>query len=1295
MTRSHSIFQWRAADVLGRRQTRSHGPVARLMNATAVWIFVFCLPLNAFAQSQQEAQFENEIRPVLVEVCFSCHGANGKVSGGLKVDGRDALVLGGDTGPAIVPGKPDESLLIRAIQRHEDVSAMPPDKEQALTQSQVNAFTQWIADGALWPAASETFRSKSHWSLEPISNPPIPPVGNAGWVKTSVDAFVLARQEAEGVRPVAPADRIALIRRATFDLTGLPPDPADVQAFVLDPSEHAFETVVERLLRSPHYGERWGRHWLDVVRYADTAGETADYPVDLAWKYRNYVIDAFNQDKPYDQFLREQIAGDILAHAGPVERYAEQVIATGFLAISRRFGFDSENYHHLTIQDTIDTLGQSVLGLSLGCARCHDHKFDAISMRDYYGLYGIFDSTRYPFPGSEQKGKMRSMAALVPTQSATAKLRQFERRLATIGSHLQKHQQPVPSAVLRVLNDIDGDFELQAPAAGGSNGVLVSPWIYDGPVSVTNDAQSPFKNVFLGGKVGTTIEENSTAYHFSQSIDASFPSKGQQLFFNCDFRVDPKTPNAKTMRHRLSLGAADAQPWLELYIGADGVYATSEVGAEPLAKLQPAVWYNLQVSADGDRPQLFQCRLSSAESTVDFGLPALPTATINPITRMLLKFASPVTASPAAQGNYPSIRIDNLAVQSEPFSPATISLPIDPEMVEPSEVQGLESELQSLVGLGGDFELHSDNQPPMTPWGAGPNSVVKVSGTAQSPLTNFSGEDKLGIEMPNRADYDGFGVTLPRKWLRETTPLVHAAFEFCSFDSRVRGDGTWRFYLGQGPGQSAAIELFFNANGLFARFGDHRERLVDLEPGRWYRIELKLDLAMNSYTGVLLPSAGGPPIKPFGGPVASGWNGTVDYSFIDSYGHIPGVRPGLRVDNYFIDEAAPLPLEQALAPAKVQSRLEALAKSRQLQERLALARQRLTVVSTEANQMLESGPFDLAYAVAEGTPQDARIQNRGEPSNRGDIVPRGFIQAVGGQSIEDRRAGSGRLELARWITSDSNPLTARVMANRIWHFHFGRGLVRTPNDFGVRGAPPTHPELLDHLATQFKANGYSMRFMHRLIMLSATYQQAVVGSDVANIERDQRLYVGFQRRRLSAEEIRDSILFVSGELDVQPGHGHEFPSWVTGPSYSQHVPFRAVYEHKKRSIYLMTQRIKRHPFLALFDGPDPNASTPARLGTTVPTQALFFLNDPFLHQTTAAWADRLSAREPSIEAGFKQAFLKTMSREPRPDELADAMEFANRYRAELTASGGDRPDQQTTAAMLRMLLSSNEFLHVD
>ena len=241
---------------------------------------------------------------------------------------------------------------------------------------------------------------------------------DTAWIRNSIDAFIRARQAEAGAHPAPMADKLTLLRRATFDLTGFPPTPAEMDNFLRDESPQAYEKLIDRLLASPQYGERWGRHWLDVVRYADTAGETADYPVLLAWRYRNYVIDAFNGDKPYDQFLREQIAGDVLANQQPSENYAEQVTATGYLAISRRFGFDSENYHHLTIQDTIDTLGQSVLGLSLGCARCHDHKFDAVSMRDYYGMYGIFDSSRYAFPGSEQKQKYRAMVPLLPPRES-------------------------------------------------------------------------------------------------------------------------------------------------------------------------------------------------------------------------------------------------------------------------------------------------------------------------------------------------------------------------------------------------------------------------------------------------------------------------------------------------------------------------------------------------------------------------------------------------------------------------------------------------------------------------------------------------------------------------------------------------------------------------------------------------------------------------------------------------------------------------------------------------------------
>ncbi len=444
--------------------------------------------------------FEAKIRPVLIGTCFPCHSKT-KASGGLQVDSRQKLLTGGDSGAAIVPGQSANSLLIKAIQRHEDVSPMPPDNEKALRPDEVSNFVQWIEVGALWPTDSPGFGTAEHWAYAPVRDPVLPEVQDKSWPQTSIDFFVREKQESSGVQPAPSASKRELIRRATFDLTGLPPTPEEVQSFVNDPSPNAVEKVIDRLLNSPAYGEHWGRHWLDVVRYADTAGETADYPVPNAWRYRNYVIESFQNDAPYDEFLREQIAGDILAEQDPGQRYAPRITATGFLAISRRFGFDSENYHHLTIQDTIDTLGQTVLGLGLGCARCHDHKFDAVSTDEYYALYGIFDSSRYPFSGSEQKQQVRSLAPLIPPSNSRENWRNYEARIATLSNRLASLKRPVPVAVLRSLHEIDGDFELQAPASGGSNGVLVSPWSYEGEISVSTAAQSPFKNLYPTGRV--------------------------------------------------------------------------------------------------------------------------------------------------------------------------------------------------------------------------------------------------------------------------------------------------------------------------------------------------------------------------------------------------------------------------------------------------------------------------------------------------------------------------------------------------------------------------------------------------------------------------------------------------------------------------------------------------------------------------------------------------------------------------------------------------------------------------
>ena len=320
---------------------------------------------------------------------------------------------------------------------------MPPGKR--LSDAVVADFTTWIAGGANWPRAvtAAAFRPERHWAFQPVivAEPPPDP---AGWAVTPVDRFIAAGLHRQQLTPVGPADPRALIRRVTFDLTGLPPTPEETEAFDRDSAPDAYARLVERLLASPAYGERWGRHWLDVARYADTAGDNADYPVPEARLYRDYVIDAFNADKPYDQFVREQLAGDILAKQGPADKYAERVIATGFLALSRRYATGPYELWHLTLEDTIDTTGRAFLGLTLRCARCHDHKFDPVTQQDYYALYGIFASTQFPWAGGEElvskNANRQHFVPLLPPEQAGPRVAAYEKQLADLEAELKAEE---------------------------------------------------------------------------------------------------------------------------------------------------------------------------------------------------------------------------------------------------------------------------------------------------------------------------------------------------------------------------------------------------------------------------------------------------------------------------------------------------------------------------------------------------------------------------------------------------------------------------------------------------------------------------------------------------------------------------------------------------------------------------------------------------------------------------------------------------------------------------------------
>ena len=624
----------------------------------------------------------------------------------------------------------------------------------------------------------------------------------------------------------------------------------------------------------------------------------------------------------------------------------------------------------------------------------------------------------------------------------------------------------------------------------------------------------------------------------------------------------------------------------------------------------------------------------------------------------------------------------------------------------------METELRSLVGADGDLEAQAKGKAPSAPFHPGPNSGVKILETAQSPYTNLYPGGTRGIHLPATADgaYNGFGNNIAKPWKAQTTEKLHVGFDFRVAKSDSPKPGTWRFHIGRSSA-SAAVELGLGATELYSRSENARDRVATVQPGEWHQVQLVMNLKERTYTGTVATRT---KRTEFTGSFAIGWEGTIDYFFIDSGGHIKEAKPTLDADNFMVSDQ-PLPsidgpgvLYASGPQSGTQARIKEL--RQQLEKRAA----ENEAQRRKLDAQLAAGPVALAYAVSEGTPHDARVQLRGEPDRPGDEVPRGFIRVLGNSQLPQRpdgASGSGRLELAQWLTRPDNPLTARVMVNRIWQYHFGRALVRTANDFGTRSQPPSHPELLDHLASQFIRSGWSVKAMHRLIMLSATYQQGSVNSETVIISQspvaarsstaslstdslNTDYFSSFTRRRLSAEEIRDSILAVSGALDATPGKEHPFPpshQW----GYTQHGPFSAVYEHDKRSVYLMVQRIKRHPFLALFDGADPKSSTAERRITTVPTQALYFLNDPFGHAKSIKMAERLQATRPTERGQVELAAQLAFGRSATDAEQTEAAEFLAAGRSELKSAGVADPDRAALAAYVRTLFGSNEFLHCD
>lgn len=1020
-----------------RIESRANLAFSWLRSGIAVLVFL-CVTAPTFAVSSADDYFEQKVRPLLVERCYKCHSSEtGKTSGGLALDTKQGWEKGGDSGPAIQPSDPDGSLLVQAIEHRGDVAAMPPEESgPKLTDQEIRVLREWIQKGAVDPRiAPERLggmtldQAKSWWSFQNPKLPPVPqlPPEFEAQAKGDIDRFVYSKLLENGLKPAPAASKYELIRRLTYDLTGLPPTVEEVDTFVNDSSETAYANLIDRLLRSPHYGERWGRHWLDLVRYADTAGENSDHPIQDAWRYRNWVIDAFNNDLPYDQFVREQIAGDILHSKDSGKAYANGLVATGYLAIARRFDHDADKHMHLTFEDTLDTMGKSILGLSVGCARCHDHKYDPISTKDYYALYGILQSTRFSFPGCEAKQQPRDMVPLLNPDEWAKFVEPFDRQVAEIDAKIKVLADRQAAESERFTKSIPSEIRTLA------NGV-----VNEGATSEirTNETNQPIE---------TTV------------------ARGELL----ELIIDPQ----------------------ENY-GADTTIVE---------------WEIVEVGGEG--------RIWNLTKDV----------------------------------------VDNF-----------------------------------LAG-----NPHADSYQNSSSW--------------------------LFLDARN-------GLSL----LPETV-------------SNLQGQ-----------------------NGLYVwRKGDNPSVLVNSNPNAvsvWTNLPAK--------TLFVHPASDG--------PVAIGWMSPIEGKVLVR-GKVQDGHPGGPNGVGWTLKQIPGSYDQLLAEMTATNL-----------ERNKLAKDREALMATAPQK-------EFAYAAIEGTPANAKQHLRGDPEKLGDEIPRRWLELFGGASLP-ADAGSGRLQLADWLTSKENPLTSRVIVNRIWQHHFGKGIVATPNDFGSRGQLPTHPELLDYLASRFVAEGWSIKKLHREILLSATYRQNSRGdADIESIayEKDPNntLYWKMDRRRLSAEELRDTLLSASGQIDLTPGAAHPLPPTPTW-SFTQHGPFASFYETDKRSVYVITLRNRRHPFFALFDGADPNATTPQRQVSTVPTQSLYFLNDPFFHDQTRKIAEKLPSGVAN-DHRINELFRNTLQRNATTEELNWGNEFLTGYMGELTEGTESERAREAWNALTRVLLSGNEFLYVE
>jgi hypothetical protein len=935
--------------------------------ATWIALALVLLPLPARAD---EALFRSRVAPILKKRCIECHNPQ-KSRGGLNLTTRESLFKGGDQGEALVPGKAGKSLVVEQIS---GTKPAMPKKGSALSSQEVADIRRWIDAGAPWPkgmrlqdADGRPVVDANWWSLRPLSRPPLPVVKETGWVRNPIDRFIFSKLEEKGLKPSPEADRRTLIRRLTSDLHGLPPAPEEITAFERDTSPDAYEKLIDRLLASSRYGERWGRHWLDVVHYADTHGYDKDKRRDHAWPYRDYVIRSFNEDRPYSRFIREQIAGDVHYPHSP-----DGIVATGFIAAGpwdfvghvelREGTIDKLKTRLIDRDDMLSNTISTFTSMTAHCARCHDHKFDPIKQTDYYRLQAVFAGVERGDRAYESaRAAHRRLALEARKKELLAKRAEIDERIASL-------------SVLQLVF-LDADLARDRAALSG----LPAP---------KGRGPSPSN----GYHSGITLKPDVTKW-VQVDLGRSLPLE--------ELRLIPARPTD----FRDSPGFGFPQRF-QVAISDDAKFSRAEVIADHSQKDFPN---------PGDTPVRFQLTGKKAR--------------------------------------YIRVTALRLWKREEDYCFAL-------------------AELQAISG--------------------------------------------------------GKNVALNK--------------EVTALDSIEAGRWSRRYLVDD---------------------CDSRQRLVDRsDPAFQKREELQKRILKNE-------------------------------------------QERKRLLDQHLDE----PTRKALA----------------LLERDLPAIEKQLVTQPQA---------DRVYAVLPHAPRPIHVLPRGDVEKAGPASVPGALACVSALAPEFKlehpeQEGQRRAAMAEWIANPQNVLTWRSIVNRIWHYHFGKGIVDTPNDFGGNGGRPTHPELLDWLAVEFRDSDGSWKKLHRLILLSSTYRQQSRHDEAsAKVDADNRYLWRMSRHRLDAESIRDSVLAVSGRLDLSMGG----PGFELFRFKDDHSP---IYDHTalekildpstyRRTVYRFTVRSVPNPFLDCLDCADPNVNTPVRNTTLTALQALSLLNNPFMVKQAEFFAERLN-----------------------------------------------------------------------